>query len=372
MADELRAFFRGDQAPDIMLYDTEYPKELRTVDMMSALTEMKTQEAERRSSVHWTSQRKAGYLQAIDAALEVVAAFEKSMRPYDAWVARYLLLKIRPEKPGLDSVYTQGFNDALQLLARIAGISIEPEPVEAQCLDKTNVTGSDTVENVKTHDENANSATGSDSDESDENEELHAYTSPGGTLYVRTSKPDPQLRGVEGPQGKFCIFCDKGTHSTDECESTQGLNTPYDRELMRLAEAARAFRPKTKPEIMVSCGVLHGLYDNTLSVQAREAEETERANRVNTWREAGLFLYVYRSGSLNHTPALQEEPDDGVWLGGRDGREFFTLPQILESVSYQYCVLVAGREQPITVVVRSPSTAVKDVSDAVLKTFGGS
>ncbi len=59
-----------------------------------------------------------------------------------------------------------------------------------------------------------------------------------GFAMSQTAPPAAKEPMVAEPAEKWCLFCDKDTHRTDECWSTQGLNTPPDRELMRLARAA--------------------------------------------------------------------------------------------------------------------------------------
>jgi len=52
--------------------------------------------------------------------------------------------------------------------------------------------------------------------------------------------PEPQPEPVE----KWCLVCDCAGHSTDECHSTHGLNTPRDREIARLSAKAQ---PQPEP-----------------------------------------------------------------------------------------------------------------------------
>ena len=46
------------------------------------------------------------------------------------------------------------------------------------------------------------------------------------------------------PVEKWCLVCDCAGHSTDECHSTHGLNTPRDREIARLSAKAQ---PQPEP-----------------------------------------------------------------------------------------------------------------------------
>ena len=54
----------------------------------------------------------------------------------------------------------------------------------------------------------------------------------------RLAQPQPE------PVEKWCLVCDCAGHSTDECHSTHGLNTPRDREIARLSAKAQ---PQPEP-----------------------------------------------------------------------------------------------------------------------------
>jgi hypothetical protein len=49
---------------------------------------------------------------------------------------------------------------------------------------------------------------------------------------------------------RYCLGCRKPGHFTNECWSTQALNTPEARELMRLCRAANAAPTPPAPQAM--------------------------------------------------------------------------------------------------------------------------
>lgn len=69
------------------------------------------------------------------------------------------------------------------------------------------------------------------------------------SLGVASAAPQPAQEPPTPPTAdeKWCLFCDKGTHRTDECHSTVAMNTPAQRELMRLAEAAQPAQDPWQP-----------------------------------------------------------------------------------------------------------------------------
>jgi len=63
---------------------------------------------------------------------------------------------------------------------------------------------------------------------------------------------------------KYCICCDKEGHYTNECWSTHGLNTPYDREIDRLCQLASFVEGHTKPTGVVTVTGWPSLTSNNL------------------------------------------------------------------------------------------------------------
>jgi hypothetical protein len=57
----------------------------------------------------------------------------------------------------------------------------------------------------------------------------------------------PAVRGEAVAEERWCLGCNKAGHRSDECWSTQGLNTPQDRELMRLCHIAVSARAADAP-----------------------------------------------------------------------------------------------------------------------------
>jgi len=55
-----------------------------------------------------------------------------------------------------------------------------------------------------------------------------------------------QPEAVHEPDAKWCLVCNCEGHTTDECHSTHGLNTPRDREVARLSAKAQP-QPEAQP-----------------------------------------------------------------------------------------------------------------------------
>lgn len=111
------------------------------------------------------------------------------------------------------------------------------------------------------------------------------------------------LQGQEPPHERYCALCEKPGHFTDECQSTHGLNTPYSRELFRLASTPRV-APMSEDQIdQVAYSAnereLSEMFDLLQELHAPGISATQQLSKLARFRKNA------RVGALRAAKAIQ-------------------------------------------------------------------